>query len=149
MNADWLKQLSPAHAPPPPSWWPLAPGWWALVFIFLTIFIVWFYWTQHQSVRLRRKALRELKHLEIEARDSVQLASKMQNLLRRYAIAMYGRDKVSNLNGDDWLAFIVEHGGHALKGDAGAALLSAAYGKKSSHETALWFKGARGFFRGK
>jgi hypothetical protein len=30
LNADWLTQLAPAHAPPAPGWGPPAPGWWGL-----------------------------------------------------------------------------------------------------------------------
>jgi len=32
---DWLAQLAPAHAPPPPGWWPLAPGWWAVMILII------------------------------------------------------------------------------------------------------------------
>ena len=94
MNNDWLKQLAPPHAPPPPGWWPPAPGWWALALICLLIAAILIYRYFCKSGRLCRAALHELDELEKHSHEDLQLASDLQNLLRRYAVSVYGREKV-------------------------------------------------------
>jgi Domain of unknown function (DUF4381) len=147
MNNNWLSQLAPPHAPPPPGWWPLAPGWWVLALSFLLIAAVLLYRRQCRSGRLRRAALHELDELEKHSHDDLHLASNLQSLLRRYAVAVYGRENVANLSGDDWLAFIVAHGGKELSGDAGQSLLRAAYGNRMLNDRTPWLEGARSFLR--
>jgi Domain of unknown function (DUF4381) len=150
MNADWLKQLAPAHAPPPPGWWPPAPGWWVLALLFLLLVAVLIYRYRSSPNRLRRTALRELKHLETLASDDMQLASELQNLLRRYAIAAYGREAVADLSGADWLAFVAAHGGADLAGETGLSFLGIVYGDcGQATDRTRWLKGARGFLRGR
>jgi cbb3-type cytochrome oxidase subunit 3 len=149
MNNELLKQLAPPHAPPPPGWWPLAPGWWLLALLLVLIVAGLIYWYLRPSRRLRRIALRELAQLEIHVQDDFQLARELQDLLRRYAIAAYGRATVANLSGDSWLAFLVAHGGKELAGEAGQSLLRAAYGGSMLHERGLWLHGAQNFLRGR
>lgn len=147
-NTDWLKQLAPAHALSSPGWWPPAPGWWLLAAILIIAVvggaIVWL----RPPQRRRRSALRELQRLEDNAADDVTLARGLENLLRRYALATFGRDAVARLSGEPWLAFVAAHGGDALAGKSGHALLRAAYG---GHHTdgvrAQWLAAARGFLR--
>jgi hypothetical protein len=147
MNADWLKQLAPAHAPTPPGWWPLAPGWWVLAALVLLSVAAAIYWYRRKPNRLRRAALRELQQLEAHAHDDAHLASALQDLLRRYAIAAFGREQVAHLSGNAWLAFVVAHGGNALAGEAGESLLRAAYGSRMLNDRAPWLQGARDFLR--
>ena len=149
MNTDWLQQLAPAHAPPPAGWWPLAPGWWLLLLICVSLVAGLSYWYWRPSQRLRRIALRELDHLQTHAHDDGQLAGALQNLLRRYAIAAYGRETVGELSGDDWLAFLVAHGGKDLAGETGRELLRAAYGSRMLYDHTPWLQGARDFLRGR
>lgn len=149
MNNDWLKQLAPPHAPPPPDWWPPAPGWWAVALLTLAMVVALIYWHRRTPSRLRRAALRELKQLESRRSDDLQLASDLQNLLRRYAVAAYGRETVANLSGAAWLDFVIAHGGSKLAGEAGQSLLRAAYGNRMLHDRTPWLQGARGFLRGK
>lgn len=149
MNADWLSQLAPAHAPPPPGWWPPAPGWWgaALLLLLLTAALA-YAWRRRPPPRPRRLALRELLRLESVA-DDAELARALQDLLRRYAVAAYGRATVAGLDGAAWLAFLVEHGGTELAGEPGQALLRAAYGSPAGADRERWLKGARGFLGGR
>ncbi|MHB1590172.1 MAG: DUF4381 domain-containing protein [Sulfuricella sp.] len=147
MNTDGLAQLAPAHAPTPAGWWPPAPGWWALLLLLLLVVGALAYWFRRQPNRLSRAALRELKQLETHPGDDVQLASELEHLLRRYALATYGRDRVANLSGDAWLAFVSAHGGAELAGETGQSLLRAAYGSRVQTERARWLKGARNFLR--
>ncbi len=145
MNADWLSQLAPAHAPPPPGWWPLAPGWWGLALLLGLVAAAGVYWYRRPAGRLRRVALRELKRLESGPNDAARLAGELEHLMRRYAIAVHGRETVAHLSGSAWLDFVVAHGGRDLAGDAGQALLRAAYGSRVSADRARWLKGVRGF----
>jgi len=149
MTSDWLTQLAPAHAPPPPGWWPLAPGWWASLVLFMVLTAVLVYWQTRPSVRLRRSALRELKRLRETVIDDSILACELENLLRRYAVAQFGRDTVAKLSGERWIAFVVEHGGVAWSGSAGISLLRIAYGGAAMAERAAWLTGAQVFIRGR
>lgn len=149
MNTDWLQQLAPAHAPAPLGWWPLAPGWWAIIVMLLILGAGFAYWYWRPVMRLRRIALRELKNLAHHTHDDMQLAASLQDLMRRYAIAVYGREKVAGLSGDNWLVFIVAHGGVELAGEAGQSLLRAAYGSRMLNDRTLWLRGTKEFLRGR
>ena len=146
LNPDWLRQLAPGHAPPPPGWWPPAPGWWALVILVIAAGLIYGY--RRSASRLRRSALRELDRLETQVQDDIRLAAELQDLMRRYAVAVYGREAVSGLSGADWLDFVVAHGGMALAGDAGLSLLGSAYGGRFTTARAVWINGVRDFLRG-
>lgn len=147
VTADWLAQLAPPHAPPPPGWWPLAPGWWGLLILLAAMVAVFVYWRQRRPVRLRRAALRELKALRTTVSDDSALARELEHLLRRYAVARFGRDAVAALCGERWIAFVVAHGGAAWSGDSGAGLLRAAYGGRAAADRAAWLQGAEQLIR--
>lgn len=96
---------------------------------------------------MRRAALRELRALETGA-DDVRFARGLENLLRRYAIARFGREKVARLSGDAWLDFVVAHGGAAWAGDTGKGLLHLVYGgQQGSLDRKRGLSGARGFLK--
>lgn len=147
MNSGWLAQLAPPHAPPPPGWWPLAPGWWIVAGLLLVIAGALIYRLRQPSQRLRRIALNELKLLETRVSDDAGLAKELEHLLRRYALAVYGREAVANLSGDTWLAFIVAKGGKEFAGKTGRNLLQAAYGGQAQGDRSRWLQGARNFLR--
>jgi hypothetical protein len=147
LNAAWLKQLAPDHAPAPSGWWPLAPGWWVLLVLLIGILAIWVYRYRRKSSVLSRAALQELLLLENKASDDVSLARELQNLLRRYALAKYGHVIVANLSGKEWLAFVIEHGGKAFAGETGASFLRIAYGGQAQAERDSWLNGARAFLR--
>lgn len=145
MNTDWLTQLAPAHAPPPPGWWPPAPGWWGVALLLLLLTAALAYaWRRRPAPRPRRLALRELHRLE-SLIDDAELARALQDLMRRYAVATYGREAVAGLDGAAWLAFVAGHGGGELAGEPGQTLLRAAYGSQAGGDRERWLKGARGF----
>jgi hypothetical protein len=106
------------------------------------------FWQRRPESRLRRIALRELSVLEKSALDDMLLAHRLEHLLRRYAVARFGRDAVANLAGERWVGFVVAHGGAAWKGEAGANLLCIAYGGTAVADRARWLDGARAFIRG-
>lgn len=145
MNQDWLAQLAPPHAPPPPGWWPPAPGWWGLLLLSLAAVAALAYWWTRPQRRQRRAALRELTELERANLDDLRLARDLQNLLRRHAVARYGREKVAQLAGADWIDFMVVRGASEFAGPAGEALLRAAYAGAAPGERHPWLAGARAF----
>lgn len=145
---DWLAQLAPPHAPPPVGWWPPAPGWWVLVVLLLAALLGAWLWYRSQARRLRRAGLRELAKLEATTQGDAALARALEHLVRRYAMARYGREAVAGLSGTRWLDFVVAHGATPWQGATGAALLQAAYGGTPQQaERALWMAGARAFLK--
>ena len=149
VNGDWLQQLAPAHAPPPPGWWPPAPGWWALALLLLCAAALLALWLRHPAGRTRRMVLRQLRQLESQAGDDVALARGLEQLLRRFAVVRYGREPVARLRGEPWIDFVAATGGAALAGEPGRELLRAAYGGKPGASRAQWLSGARGFVKGR
>lgn len=149
VNEELLKQLAPAHAPPPPGWWPPAPGWWGLAVLLIVIAAAIVVWLRSPVRRLRLTALRELRQLEHHA-DDAALARGLEHLLRRYAVARFGREPVARLSGESWIAFVAAHGGGALAGEPGRELLRAAYGGAGPAQSrAVWIDAGRGFLRGR
>ena len=147
----WLQELAPSHAPAPTGWWPLAPGWWGLLVVLLAAIAFAILWPRRPPVRLRRAALRELDQLAAHSSSDAELAHQLEHLVRRVAIARYGRASVAGLTGPRWVDFVVAHGGADWAGAVGAGLLRAAYGGTSdgtsSSERARWLSGARAFFK--
>lgn len=150
MSAHWLQGLAPAHAPPAPGWWPPAPGWWAaaalcaLVAAALVCAIRW--WRQPRR-RFRRAALRELRRIRASGTDGPAAARAIENLLRRYAVAVYGRERVARLTGRAWLAFASAAGASRLGGEPGRSLLSAAFGEREAVDRDGWLAAADEFIR--
>ena len=148
VQPDWLAQLAPAHAPPPIGWWPLAPGWWALLALLIAAIVGICLWYRSQPRRLRRSGLRELAKLEATTVGDAALARALEHLVRRYAVARYGRETVAGLSGARWLAFAIARGATQWQGDTGTALLQAAYGgTPQKTERARWVAGARAFLK--
>jgi Domain of unknown function (DUF4381) len=154
MSADWLSQLAPAHAPPPPGWWPPAPGWWLLAGV-LSALVALGIWRRYRPQALRRRwALRTLRKLRgagaFEADDAAEIAScarVIENVMRRYALAVFGRSAVARLSGEAWLQFAQRHGAAQLGGHSGRALLAAAFGGAVHDEREQWLAGAQAFVR--
>jgi hypothetical protein len=143
----WLAELAPAHAAPPPGPWPLAPGWWGLIALVLASVALLTWWKRNPQRRLRKLGLAELARIDRQQHDDAALARELESLLRRYAVAHYGREEVARLAGDRWIAFVAAHGGSALAGEPGRGLLRAAYGCAGGGHRALWLAAARGFIR--
>ncbi|HEY4072897.1 MAG TPA: DUF4381 domain-containing protein [Herbaspirillum sp.] len=151
MTPAWLAQMAPPHAPPAPGWWPPAPGWWGLALLLIVIVAAVVYGQLRPRAKLRRIALRELRQVAANAADDASLARELEHLVRRFAVARFGRAAVAGLSGTRWIDFVVAHGGAAWAGTAGAGLLQAAYGGASKHtsqsDRTQWLAGARAFFK--
>jgi len=145
MSQDWLHQLAPAHPPASVGWWPLAPGWWILAAMTVLLSVAWIFWLRNPSRRLRQSALRQLRRLRASKADSTEVARAVQNLMRRYALQMFGYEAVANLTGQTWLEFVVSQGGRALSGAAGTSLLRAAYGDSNQDDRSQWLQAAERF----
>jgi hypothetical protein len=92
-------------------------------------------WRWHDPYRrYRRAALRELRRIDADSSDPVITARAIQNLLRRFAITIFGGERVAGLVGSTWLRFVACEGGELLDGDAGRSLLNAAFGGESGQE---------------
>jgi hypothetical protein len=147
MTSSWLSQLAPDHAPPPASWWPPAAGWWIAAVLALLCAIVCVRWLRDRRRVIRRCALRELELIRTSDADGPAVARSVQQLMRRYAIAVFGESAVAKLVGEAWLAFVVAEGGSALSGAAGPSLLGAAFGNHSSDDRKEWLTAAESFVR--
>jgi len=150
MNADWLAQLAPDRAPTAVGWWPPAPGWWvsalALIAFGLALASAIRWWRAPQR-RFRRAALRDLRRIRASPADGAAAAQAIERLLRRYALAQFGRDAVARLSGESWLAFARGAGAERLAGDAGRSLLAAAFGKREILRREDWLRAADEFIR--
>lgn len=165
MTPSWLSQLAPDRAPPPLAWWHLAPGWWGLAALLASALVLAIWWRRRPrrpSFRhWQRAALHELAQLQATSSQEVDsdatIARGLQQLLRRYAVVRHGRERVAALNGDAWIAFVVDHGGTAWAGETGRRLLRCAYGgdvasragtaEVRTDDRERWFAGARAFVK--
>ncbi len=150
MSASWLSQLAPAHAPAAPGWWPPAPGWWGaglLLVLLLAAIAAAIKWWREPRRRFRRAALRELRLIRSSAVEGPAAARAIENLMRRYAVALYGRDAVARLTGRAWLEFASAAGAERLSGEAGRSLLAAAFGDSAHAEREDWLTAAGEFIR--
>jgi hypothetical protein len=151
MSADWRAELAPAQAPAPPGWWPPAPGWWALALLLVLLIAVGLrVWGDPVRVR-RRAALRELARIRAREDGPVSTARALENLLRRYALAQFGRERVAGLGGRRWLEFAHTVSGGRLAGEVGESLLASAFGGVVPDDPpaarAAWLKAAEVFVR--
>lgn len=146
-SSNWLTQLAPAHAPAAAGWWPPAPGWWAiaLLCVLVVVFLVWKLRDPRRA--LRRAAMRQLQVIRASDADGAAVARATENLLRRYALEVFGRERVARLTGEAWLNFVMNAGGDALAGAPGRSMLAAAFGNTGADDREQWIAGADGFIR--
>ncbi len=121
--ATGLEQLRDIHLPDAVPIWPPAPGWWFAFGIMILATTVVFLRIRAHRRSLRRAALRELDTVENSYRitsDAAVLARSLSALLRRTALARFGRDRVAGLHGNEWIEFL------ATTTPAGAAAVASA-----------------------
>jgi hypothetical protein len=147
MNQDWLRQLAPGHAPGPPGWWPPAPGWWVVALLCVLLAVALVLWIRNPWRALRRTALRQLRVIRASDADGAAVARAIENLLRRYALTVFGHERVAKLTGETWLQFVIANGGDTLAGAPGRSLLRTAFGNHVDDDRGQWLAAAESFIR--
>ncbi len=101
-----LSGLKDLHMPTPPAAWPLPYGWWALgiglVAVIILFFILKHWWHQRPVIY----ALHQYRETTKLADDRAYLKAVSQ-LLRRVAIALYGRSVIASLSDQKWEDFLL------------------------------------------
>lgn len=96
----------------PVGWWPPAPGWWlsalglALLLVLLLILIRRLaHYPPGSWQKEADQALRQLRrgHQQLPVKD---IASRLSELLRRIAMARFGRQRQASLSGEAWLRWL-------------------------------------------
>jgi hypothetical protein len=127
-------QLKDIHGLDPISWWPPAAGWWIAGGLLLLVATLLFLWIRHLihyppgSWRNEaRKALSDLRRRRYQL-TSKDAAGALSELLRRIAIARFGRHGQASLSGEEWLLWLQQNDPNGFNwGDRGQVLLSLPY----------------------
>jgi len=105
-------QLRDIRGLDPISWWPLAPGWWISALMVLLTAVGLFLLIRHLfryppgSWRWEaRTALRDLWRKRNQ-QSQKETAARLSELLRRIAIARFGREKTARISGAEWLVWL-------------------------------------------
>jgi len=131
--AQALTELRDIHLPDAVAAWPPAPGWWIAAGIAAVVATaaIWFVRARRRS--LRRAAIAELARLDATYRstsDLPELARGLSALLRRTALARFGRRAVAGLHGSSWIDFL--HSAAPARGfpaSVGVAMVAAIYAR--------------------
>ncbi len=154
-----LENLHDIVEPAAVSMWPPAPGAWLLAGIALTWIaaglLLWL--IRRRRTAYRREALRILDQLEAEwsgAGHAATVLPRIAELLKRVALAGFGRPRVAALSGAEWLAFLDRTGGDGAFASGPASLLASipyrprAAGEPTAAERASILAAARHWIRG-
>lgn len=124
--SDPLEQLRPLHQPLDISWWPPAPGWWLLLVLMIAA-LAWFFLRPRPRTMLQT-ALYEVEKMEIASdMQFPELASKSNQLLKRYALTRYPEDEIAGLSGKPWIDFLQEHTPEDCDASMAEVLVESAY----------------------
>jgi len=109
-----LKQMRDVHEPDLVSWWPPALGWWllaAVVLGLLLLAITLWWWRRQRARDWRVDARFRLRQLtrSMDQNDSRTVVSELSELLRRVAMARFGRNSCAGLSGDQWLQWLSDN----------------------------------------
>ena len=109
-----LRQMRDLHPPDAITWWPPALGWWLLVAVLLGMLgmLLFSWWWRRKRARDwrvdGRYRLRQLAR-GMNENDPRNVVSELSSLLRRVAMARYGRAACAGLSGEPWLQWLSEH----------------------------------------
>ena len=112
---DPLAELRDIHLPPPLDLTTLAPGWWVLIGLSLALILIsiWLIYRRFRKKAYLRQAVRELEKVEqsfhADGRSDIYLM-KMNEILKRVALASYPRIHVAPLAGEAWVSFLANTG---------------------------------------
>jgi hypothetical protein len=96
----------------PVSIWPIAPGWWLLLAGAVVAIVLVLWWRRYQVHKdWRADAYARLHDLRARRRrvESRVLLGELSELLRRIAIARFGRRAAAGLSGQAWLMWLKAH----------------------------------------
>jgi hypothetical protein len=101
------------------SWWPLATGWWLLLAVLVALAFAAYHWRTILRLRVpipgitlgtwRWDAAAQLRSLRRRAREGQEpktTVDELSELLRRIAMARWGRESCAGLTGEEWLAWL-------------------------------------------
>ena len=115
MTPDPGIQLRDIHGLDAIPAWPPGPGWWlTLLLVIVLVYVlaaVIRHFYRHPPGTWHRdawKQLRDLRHRADEMQPD-QIADELSELLRRIAVARYGRRQAAALTGERWLAWLHQH----------------------------------------
>jgi hypothetical protein len=105
------QQVGKLIEPPPVAFNFGAPGWYVLggLFLVLIVLLTWLLVKYFKSNLYRKHALQFLNNTEqklLPEKEFDLIVYQTQMLIKRVAMARYGRQNVSGLRGSQWTAFI-------------------------------------------
>ena len=136
-----------------PGWWPPAPIWWfgALIlgFVIYTLARWLINYFRHEHFYLKRSAFKELEQIEKHvALNDQQLATKVSALLKRVALQRFPEQRLAQLNGQSWLAFLDSAvPGSAFSSVGGAPLNDAQYQSTAKIDRRALFAAAHAWLK--
>jgi hypothetical protein len=111
-----IPQIRDIHGLDPISWWPPGPGWWLIALIgALMVAGLWLLLSQREhpllTARWQRDARRRLRSLRRRQSQlsTKEVAGELSELLRRIAMARFGRRSCAGLVGEDWITWLDNH----------------------------------------
>ena len=121
-----LQNLHDIVVSSPAPFWPPASGWILLLglFIMLAAFLLIRAVILYRRNAYRRVALDELR----QAAASPEPLALIASLLKRTALAAYGREEVASLTGETWVSWLGRTGGRNVPAPVEAALRQGLYG---------------------
>ena len=132
-NDPDLEGLAEIRLPEPVSYTPQTSGWWifGVIVVLVLIGVAFRAWRWRQRDAYRRRALRRLDELEARAEDPTRRAEALAEipvLVKRAALDAWPRERVSDLSGRAWLAFLDDtYGGDGFTNGPGHHLPALAY----------------------
>ena len=140
MNSLDLSGLRDIHLAIEPSFWPLATGWYVLFIVtILSILIGFILWRIYQNKPLPY-ALKELEKIKYHPDNQLNLLSQ---LLKRVAMAKYGRKAVSLLTEDSWQEFLLSVAPDTLTQKQAHLLAFVVYSPDKKITDSIIYKNAR------
>jgi hypothetical protein len=133
--AQALAELRDIRLPADVATWPPAPGWWIALALGVVVTVALVLTTRARRRSLRLAAIAELERLNNSFRitdDIAALARGLSALLRRTALARFGRRTVAGLHGSEWLEFLATAAApNGFPAEIGEAMTVATYARPS------------------
>ena len=121
-EAGDLSRLRDIVVPDAVPWWPLAPGWWVIIVLVLMA-VGYLGFRAVRSFRASAYRREAMGLLELAQSDA-----EISGLLKRTAMAAFGRDEVASLSGESWCDWLQDHGGREMSTEERAAVMGGIYG---------------------